>query len=93
MAGKAVLNHEEAIILAWSVLGGTPVSHVDAAKQLSEYVLEWAKNFKQLSDNLTSTQARCTELLEEARALKRSVAASPAPSPRSEAAPGKKDPP
>lgn len=106
MVGEAiVMTHEEADALASSVLNGSVYSHVAAAAMLAAYVREWAPNFKQVNENLTSVQARCTELLEECRALKREKAgvkveygvkvddAGSAQPPPPAGARGKKDPP
>ena len=61
------MTFEEIEVLAQKVLDGKSDSYVSAARVLATILL---RDYKPTLDNLSSTQTRCTELLEENRKLR-----------------------
>lgn len=73
---RRALSDDDAVTVADEVLANKTRSHVQAARELATTLLAWRSRLKVaviLNDNLTNVQARCTELIQQARYLERDL--------------------
>jgi hypothetical protein len=68
-----MLTREEAIKLAHRLVDRKSDTHVADGIALAHFIVRDEEDRKQLVDNLTACQQRCTELLEERRCLARAI--------------------
>jgi len=68
-----MITREDALKIAQEIVDYTSTHQVSDAHALANFVLRDENDRMQLTNNLTSVQARCTELLEERRTLARLI--------------------